>query len=129
MYLTLNDLLAFIPVSKSSIYRAMREDNFPVPLKIGGRSCWSRELVEAWLKSKDPNGGITTFDMQRYAFVEGFEEARFALEHLAEKQVPADRWIEMLKDHEEKELRPWIIGSFGSKTFSADDAPILEVKR
>ena len=128
MYLTISDLLALVPVSKSSIYRAMREDNFPAPLKIGGRSCWSRDLVEAWLAGKDPNFGITTFDMQRYAFLEGFEDARSSIEHLAERGVPSDQWVTLLKEHEDTQLRPWSTGSFGARTFSADDAPILEVK-
>ncbi|WP_066570524.1 AlpA family transcriptional regulator [Snodgrassella sp. CFCC 13594] len=39
--------------SKSPLYRAMHNDAFPKPLRIGGRSLWRREEVLAWVDTRE----------------------------------------------------------------------------
>ena len=40
-------------LARSSVYRAMREDNFPRPARVGRRAvAWVEAEVEAWLDTK-----------------------------------------------------------------------------
>ena len=40
-------------LSPSTIYRLMREESFPEPIKIGPRAVrWRREEIEDWLASR-----------------------------------------------------------------------------
>lgn len=50
-------------VSKSTIYRWIREGKFPAPDKLGGDfiACWSDEKIEAWQRGEVPhfNGTVS----------------------------------------------------------------------
>ncbi len=37
-------------LSKSTIYRLIDQDAFPVPTKVKGRNVWSSEQVDEWMK-------------------------------------------------------------------------------
>lgn len=50
--LRLDKVLDLIPVGRSSLYRAIKEGNFPPPIKIGGVSVWQYNDVRDWLRSK-----------------------------------------------------------------------------
>lgn len=38
-------------LSKSSLYRLMKEDKFPQPTKIKGRNVWGIEQVNEWMNN------------------------------------------------------------------------------
>ena len=55
--LTLTEIVEWIKVSESTIYRWMDEGNFPRPLKLGPRSKqspmrWIRRDVSDWIKTR-----------------------------------------------------------------------------
>ena len=45
-------VMSFVELSKSSIYREIRDNRFPRPRKIRGCSCWIAEEVRAYVKEK-----------------------------------------------------------------------------
>lgn len=51
-YLKLDEVQAIIPLSRASIYRRIKDEGFPAPLKMGTRSLWVRAELEAWLHQK-----------------------------------------------------------------------------
>ena len=53
-------------LSPSTIYRLMREEDFPEPIKIGPRAVrWRREEVEEWLASRPrAKGWLTEMRME-----------------------------------------------------------------
>jgi prophage regulatory protein len=62
----LSDLIAIYSMSRSSIYRAMAEDDFPKPIKLTSRSIgWWREQVEEWFASR-PAGIAPCADNEQY---------------------------------------------------------------
>ena len=51
--LRLNEVITRTGLSRSSIYRMMRDGSFPEPLKIGARAVrWPESEIEAWLASR-----------------------------------------------------------------------------
>ena len=51
--LTRAEVEARTRLSRSAIYRGMREGNFPEPLRIGPRAVrWRESELEAWLASR-----------------------------------------------------------------------------
>lgn len=51
--LRLSEVVALTSLSRTTIYRKMRDGSFPEPLKIGDRAVRWRELeIEAWLASR-----------------------------------------------------------------------------
>jgi len=46
----ISELVQLIGVSRSTIYRLIKENKFPRPLKIGKISLWAKEDIERWLK-------------------------------------------------------------------------------
>lgn len=48
--------------SDSAFYDFLKdEDNeFPMPFKVGGRNCWYRDEVEAWIGKRSEKRGIGT---------------------------------------------------------------------
>lgn len=45
-------------LSRSSIYRAIKEGSFPKSVKIGGRSvAWNSEEIERWISLQIQQGG------------------------------------------------------------------------
>lgn len=129
MYLSLKDLLTLVPISKSSIYRAMREDNFPSPVKVGGRALWSELQVKTWLDHKNAAGpNMTSYDIMRFCFVEGFEEARMAIEFLVQEGVPPEEWVARIKAYESGPLREWGVSCRGTTSYDADAIPLIEAR-
>lgn len=60
--LTLDEVMAQLKMSRTSIYRLMTEYGFPRPLKIGGRTNrWRQEDVAEWLdrQPKGARGSVT----------------------------------------------------------------------
>ena len=50
--LTMRQLLARVPVSRGTIYNLMRDEGFPRPTKVGSRSLWPLDAVDAWVKER-----------------------------------------------------------------------------
>lgn len=48
--LSARTVAARIAVSRTMVYALMRDDGFPRPLKLKGRSVWLQEEVDAWLR-------------------------------------------------------------------------------
>lgn len=40
------------PVSAVTIYAYIKDRGFPKPIKVGGRSFWQADAVEAWLRAQ-----------------------------------------------------------------------------
>lgn len=52
-YLTRSEVENLCGLSRSTIYRLMRQDQFPVPIKVGPRAVrWLSTEVEGYLKSR-----------------------------------------------------------------------------
>ena len=52
MLIPIADVLALIPVARSTLYLLMQEPDFPKAIKIGGRVFWKSEEVQAYIDSK-----------------------------------------------------------------------------
>lgn len=53
-YIRLEDVIAMTKLSKQSIYRLMREKQFPQNVKITRRTVvWIKEEIEEWLVNKE----------------------------------------------------------------------------
>ena len=51
-------------LSRSSLYRKMRENTFPLPLQVGARAVrWPSSEIEAWL-SERPRATGESFDRE-----------------------------------------------------------------
>ena len=51
--LTRQEVEAMCRLSRSAIYRLMREDGFPCPIRIGKRAVrWPASEIEAWIQSR-----------------------------------------------------------------------------
>jgi predicted DNA-binding transcriptional regulator AlpA len=46
------DVLALIPVARSTLYLRMAEPDFPKPIKIGGKVFWEQAEILAYIESK-----------------------------------------------------------------------------
>jgi predicted DNA-binding transcriptional regulator AlpA len=46
------DVLALIPVARSTLYLLMQEPAFPKPVKIRGRIFWKSEEIQVYIDSK-----------------------------------------------------------------------------
>lgn len=51
-YIELAGVLRLVPVSKPTLYRRIREDGFPKPVKVARRSFWIKEEVEAYMAQR-----------------------------------------------------------------------------
>ena len=62
----ISDITEIYSMSRSSVYRAMAEDNFPRAIKLTSRSIgWWRESVEAWFATR-PAGIAPCADNEQY---------------------------------------------------------------
>jgi len=51
------DVLRMLPFSGSTLWRLVRDDRFPRPLKLSSRiNAWRTDEVEAWLEARDRVG-------------------------------------------------------------------------
>ena len=58
--LRLSEVLARCGLSRSSLYRMMRDGSFPEPLKVGVRAVrWRESEIEAWLEALPRASGDT----------------------------------------------------------------------
>ena len=58
--LRLNEVQARTGLSRTTIYRKMREGSFPEPLKIGARAVgWPESEIEVWLAARPRATGDT----------------------------------------------------------------------
>lgn len=48
----IRQVLELVPVTRSHLYKAVREGNFPRPIKMGKRSLWKIKEIEAWVKKQ-----------------------------------------------------------------------------
>jgi prophage regulatory protein len=56
--LRIERVLDLIPVSRNTLYRMVKEGEFPAPYKFRGNSCWSNEELRDWLIANYPNGFV-----------------------------------------------------------------------
>jgi predicted DNA-binding transcriptional regulator AlpA len=52
MLIPIADVLALIPVARSTLYLMMQEEDFPKPVRIGNRVFWKRAEILAYIDSK-----------------------------------------------------------------------------
>lgn len=48
----LADVETTVEMGRTGVYAAIKNNNFPKPLKIGGTSRWIKSEVEAWAKGR-----------------------------------------------------------------------------
>jgi len=46
------DMMEFMKVSRSTLWRIMRHEDFPRPVVLLGLKRWRREEIERWLRSR-----------------------------------------------------------------------------
>jgi predicted DNA-binding transcriptional regulator AlpA len=54
MLLTIEDVIAYLKMSRAHLYTLMNEEKFPRGIKIGKSIRWRQATVEAWIDSMDP---------------------------------------------------------------------------
>jgi predicted DNA-binding transcriptional regulator AlpA len=52
MLLSIADVLALIPVARSTLYLWMQKEDFPKPVRMGTRVMWKSEEIHAYIDSK-----------------------------------------------------------------------------
>jgi predicted DNA-binding transcriptional regulator AlpA len=52
MLLPVADVLALIPVARSTLYLMMQQPDFPKPVRIGSRVFWKADEIQAYIDSK-----------------------------------------------------------------------------
>lgn len=52
MLIPIADVLALIPVARSTLYLMMQESDFPRPVRIGTRVFWKQAEIFAYIDSK-----------------------------------------------------------------------------
>ncbi len=45
-----NDVMSLFRFSRSTLYRHVRDRNFPEPIYVGKHPLWHKETIEKWLK-------------------------------------------------------------------------------
>ncbi len=56
IYDDMNRMQTYVPIGRTAVYAAIKNDGFPQPYQFGKRiSLWKRSEVQAWL-SKRPKG-------------------------------------------------------------------------
>ncbi|AEG53102.1 helix-turn-helix transcriptional regulator [Sinorhizobium meliloti] len=51
-FLRIGDILDRVPVSRPTIYRLMKKNEFPKCVTIGSSSLWIESEVDAWMQEK-----------------------------------------------------------------------------
>ena len=46
------DMMEFMQISRSTLWRIMRQEDFPKPVVLMGLKRWRREEIETWLRSR-----------------------------------------------------------------------------
>ncbi len=50
--LRISDVVAYVGLSRSTIYFLIKSRGFPAPTKIGKCSCWLTSDIERWIENK-----------------------------------------------------------------------------
>ena len=45
------DMMEFMRISRSTLYRMSQRDDFPRPVIVGGMKRWRRDELESWLRA------------------------------------------------------------------------------
>jgi prophage regulatory protein len=51
-FLRIGDVLDRVPVSRPTIYRLIKKQEFPKPLSVGSSSFWVEAEIEQWMDEK-----------------------------------------------------------------------------
>lgn len=51
-FMPMEDVIAEVGIRKSKIYKLVKQERFPPPIKIDSRSFWLRSQITAWKKAK-----------------------------------------------------------------------------
>lgn len=54
--LRIEQVLDLIPISRNTLYRMVKANEFPPPYKFRANSCWSNEEIRDWLIANYPDG-------------------------------------------------------------------------
>jgi predicted DNA-binding transcriptional regulator AlpA len=46
------ELLQLIPMDRVTIWRRVRDNKFPVPVRLANRNFWLRSEISAWMKQQ-----------------------------------------------------------------------------
>lgn len=66
IYDPIQNVQAYTGLSRSQIYKCIREDGFPEPYQLGKRSArWNRAEVLEWIESRPRGTRMTPMDIQR----------------------------------------------------------------
>ena len=49
LLLTMHDVMERLRCSRATIYRLVRDEGFPCPMKVGNMNRWPADEVEVWL--------------------------------------------------------------------------------
>jgi predicted DNA-binding transcriptional regulator AlpA len=52
------DMMEFMKVSRSTLWRIMRHEDFPKPVVLMGLKRWRREEIETWLRSRQDETAV-----------------------------------------------------------------------
>jgi predicted DNA-binding transcriptional regulator AlpA len=52
MLLSVSEILSTIPVARSTLYRLMKEPDFPKPVRVGSRVFWKDKEIRSYIDSK-----------------------------------------------------------------------------
>ena len=78
-YLRINDVCSILAISKATIYRMIKSDDFPAPTHLGQRkSRWLNTTISEWINTQE-----TQSDWARIGFV--YIKYRCFLAYLEEK--------------------------------------------
>lgn len=47
-----DEVMKKVGISKSTLYRLIREDGFPQPARVGASSVWVESEVDAWITTR-----------------------------------------------------------------------------
>jgi len=56
-WITASEVAEILHISRSQVYRLIRNSGFPRPAKIGGLSRWDREEIDHWMEAQYPLRG------------------------------------------------------------------------
>jgi prophage regulatory protein len=52
MLIPVTDVLALVPVARSTLYLLMQRSDFPKPVRVGGRVFWDSSEISAWVQEQ-----------------------------------------------------------------------------
>lgn len=56
MWLNVDDVLAIVPIGRSTLYDLLTKDAFPKPYHWNHRPLWSQKMIHDWIREKSENG-------------------------------------------------------------------------